>query len=137
MFQGHILIIDEYYENCRQICFLLRMSGFKVTLARTSSEGINWVTSLSEESSGFDLMLVNNVTRITDLLSLCDVFNRITGSLDVLLVERHYQPANVLADICAASCGRIGWCRSEEIMQRVRQLLEIKAIAGSRTCNGC
>lgn len=127
--QGHILIVDEYYKNCQQVCFALRMSGFKVTLARTSCEGINWVTSLSDESNGFDLMLVNNVTRITDLLPLCDVTNRITGGLAVLLVERDGLPASVVADICAASCGRIMSCLPEEITQRICQLFEMKTIA--------
>lgn len=126
MFQGHILIVDEHYEKDQQVGLLLRLSGFKITLARTSSEGINWLTSLSEESSGFDLMLVNNVTRTTDLLPLCDVASRLTGGLAVLLVERHSLPESVIADICATSCGRIDSCCPEEITQRVRQLIEPK-----------
>lgn len=127
MSHGHILIVDEQYERNHHISFLLRLASFKITLARTASEGINWVTSLHEESGRFDLILINHVDDGSDLLSLCDVANRVTGELAVLIIESHH-PASMIATICSASCGRISTCRSAEAMQRVQQLLEMQSI---------
>lgn len=123
MYQGHILIIDEHFESDQQIVFLLKLAGFKITLARNCVEGINWLTSLHQESSRFDLMLIRNVTQMTDLLTLCEISNRLAGGLDVLLVENHHSVA-VIADICASSGGRTGSCRQEMITQRVRHLFD-------------
>lgn len=126
MLQGHILIVDECFESDQTIGFLLRLAGFKTTLARTSREGINWLTSLHEESSGFDLMLIRNVVQITDLSILCDVVNRLTNGLNVLYVEQHHS-TEVIDAICSRSCGRICLCRSDETMQHIRLYFDQKA----------
>ncbi|OEU72099.1 MAG: hypothetical protein BA874_12315 [Desulfuromonadales bacterium C00003068] len=118
---GHILVVDEHYESDQQISFLLKLAGFKITLARNCGEGINWLTSLHEESNCFDLMLISNVAQTADLLTLCDVSNRLSGGLGVLLVGRHRPASGVIADACAGSCGRISWCHSEDIMPCIRQ----------------
>lgn len=128
MSRGHILIVDEHYESDQQISFLLRLGGFKITLARSCGEGINWLTSLREESSCFDLVLIRNVAKTTDLIALCDVSNRLVDVLGVLLVEHHDLLTNTIADVCDDSCGRIDSCRSEEIMGKVRQFFKQKTM---------
>lgn len=121
MFQGHVLIVDEHLESVQRIGFLLRLTGCQITLAHTVGEGINWITSLHQESRYFDLILINNVARSTDLFSLCEMTGRVAVRLDVLLIDRQ-DFIEIIEDICASSCGRIGSCRSEEVMEYVRQL---------------
>lgn len=123
---AHILVVDHQVESCRQLRFLLALSGFQFVVARTVAEAENWLASLRHEVRRFDVMLVNNVEKKSEFIELFNLAQRFSERLAVLVVERCWKLADLPPNALSGGRHQVFSCCPEQVIDSLRDVVESK-----------
>ncbi len=112
-----LLLFEPDRSRVPQLVFMLKLAGFKCTVAVTFEECLNWLQASGLLNVKFDLLILSGTAPTAEELQQLAETARLNAVATVCIRGRHQRAATMIRE------RGVTWCRPKELIQCVKEEL--------------